>query len=92
MVPPSEHVKLLGVTINNALRFDPHVRGMCKKANQKIQAFGRLRQYIGKDRSKLLLNVVVLSNFSHCPLIWLFCIKTANNEINRSHKRALRTL
>ena len=33
-----------------------------------------------------------MSNFSYCPLIWLFCSKVANNEINRTHKRALRTL
>ena len=33
-----------------------------------------------------------MSNFSHCPLISLFCSKGANNEINRIHKRALRAL
>ena len=34
----------------------------------------------------------MMSNFSYCPLIWLFCSKAANNEINRTHKRASRTL
>ena len=33
-----------------------------------------------------------MSNFSYCPLIWLFCGKGANNEINRTHKQALRAL
>ena len=33
-----------------------------------------------------------MSNFSYCPLIWLFCSKGANSEINRTHKRALRAL
>ena len=33
-----------------------------------------------------------MSNLSYCPLIWLFCTKRANNEINRTHKRALRAL
>ena len=27
-----------------------------------------------------------------CPLIWMFCGKTSNREINRIHKRALRIL
>ena len=57
-----------------------------------MYAFGRLRSYLGEQKSKLLLNSVVMSNFSYCPLIWLFCSKVANNEINRTHKRALRTL
>ena len=33
-----------------------------------------------------------MSNFGYCPLIWMFCGKTANEEINRIHKRALRRL
>ena len=33
-----------------------------------------------------------MSNFRYSPLIWIFCGKTANKEINRVHKRALRIL
>ena len=33
-----------------------------------------------------------MSNFSYRPLIWLFCSNGENNEINRTHKRALRVL
>ena len=68
------------------------MKEICKKVNQKLYAFGRLRPFLGEQKSKLLLNSVVMSNFSYCPLIWLFCSKAANNEINRTHKRALRTL
>ena len=92
LIPSSEHVKLLGVNIDNSLKFETHVKEICKKVNQKLYAFGRLRPYLGEQKSKLLLNSVVMSNFSYCPLIWLFCSKVANNEINRTHKRALRTL
>ena len=45
----------------------------------------------GVDFSKRICRMV-MSNFSYCPLIWLFCSKVANNEINRTHKHALRTL
>ena len=33
-----------------------------------------------------------MTNFRYCPLIWMFCGRTANKEINRVHKRALRIL
>ena len=92
LITPSEHVKLLEVTSDNALKFDTHVHRTCKYANQKLHAFGRLRPYLGSDKSKLLSNTVVLSNFSYCPPVWLFCSNTANNGINRTHKRALRIL
>ena len=67
LITPSEHVKLLGVTIDNALRFDTHVHRICKKANQKLHAFGRLRPYLGSDKSELLSNAVVLSKFFLLP-------------------------
>ena len=34
LITQSEHVKLLGVTIDNSLKFDTHVQSICKKANQ----------------------------------------------------------
>ena len=80
------------MSIDNALKFDTHVQSVCKKANQKLHVFGRLRPYLGSDKSKLLISALVLSNSSYCPLIWLFCSKTANNDINRTQKRALRIL
>ena len=30
------------------------------------------------------------SQFSHCPLIWMFHSRRLNNKINRIHERALR--
>ena len=31
-----------------------------------------------------------MSAFKYCPLIWMFCNKTSNNQINKIHKRSLR--
>ena len=30
-----------------------------------------------------------MSTFTYCPLIWMYCSKTANNLINKIHKRGL---
>ena len=92
LITQSEHVKLLGVTIDNALKFDTHVHRISKKANQILHAFGRLRLHLGNEKLKLLLNAVGLSNFSYCLLIWLFCSKTVNTDINRTHKHPMRIL
>ena len=91
LIPSSKQVKLLGVNSDNSLNLEAHVKE-CRKVNQKVQAFGRLRPFIGEQKSRLLLSSVIMSNFSYCPLIWLFCSKGANNKINRTHKRAPRTL
>ena len=33
-----------------------------------------------------------MSTFTYGPLIWMFCGKTANNLINKTHKRSLRVI
>ena len=41
----SNNVKLLGITIDNELRFDKHVSNLCLKANRKLSALGRLARF-----------------------------------------------
>ena len=90
LIPSSNQVKLLGVNIDNSLKFEAHVKELCRKVN--LNAFIRLRPFLREQKSKLIFNSVIMSNFSYCPLIWLFCTKKAYNEINRTHKRALKAL
>ena len=92
LIPSSKQVKLLAVNIDNSLKVEGHIKELCRKVNQKVHAFERLRPFLGEQRSKLLFNSVVMSKFSYCPPIWLFCSKGVNNEINRTNKRALRAL
>ena len=91
-VKQSEHVKLLGVQIDNKFHFDKLVKELCQKINQKLCAFSRIRPFLNREKAKILLKSIVMSNFSYCPLIWMFCSKFANKEINRTNKRALRVL
>ena len=85
-------VKLLGITIDSKLKFDQHVAKLCQKANNKISAFSRVSHYLNEKQSRFLYNSFIMSQFNYCPLIWIFCGKVANNDLNRTHKRALRIL
>ena len=58
--------------------------------HQKLCAFSRIRPFLNREKAIILLKSIVMSNFSYCPLIWMFCSKFANKEINRTNKRALR--
>ena len=42
----SSSVKLLGVTIDNNLKFVEHVTKLCKKASQKLHALARIFKYV----------------------------------------------
>ena len=41
-------------------------------------------------KRKVLLKTFFESQFSYCPLLWMFCSRKLNNKINRLHERALR--
>ena len=38
----------------------------------------------------MLLRAFIESQFSYCPLIWMFHSRTLNNKINRLHEKVLR--
>ena len=92
IIPEQNKVKLLGVTIDQKLNFDSHVKSFCKKANQKVRALRRIRTFINFKSAKLIYNAYILSAFSYCPLIWTFCGKSANGLINNTHLRALKMI
>ena len=60
--------KLLGIHIDNKLTFEPHVRSLCKKASQKLNAFARIAYSLKFEQRKLLLNAFITSQFSYAPV------------------------
>ena len=83
-------VKPLGISVDDELKFDKHVKTLCQKVSRKVSAFSRVTPYIDERKGKILYNTFIMSNFNYCPLVWMFCGKTQNKEIDRVHKRALR--
>ena len=88
----SERVKLLGVNIDRNLNFEYHIANICKKANNKLTAIARFINLLSFDKSRTLIKAFVDSQFSYCPLVWMFHSRKMNNKINRLHERSLRIL
>ena len=86
----SPEEKLLGVTIDKNLNFNSHLSILCKKAGQKVTALARVTKLLPFYRSRELMKAFVESQFSHCPLVWMFCSRKMNRKINHIHERALR--
>ena len=82
--------KLLGTKFDSSLSFKGHITSVCKKANQKLHALTRIVNYMDLPKKKVLMKAFITSQFSYCPLIWMFHSRTLNNRINNIHERALR--
>ena len=81
---------LLGITTDSNLTFENHVRNICKKASQKLNALARIAPYMNIQKRTTVMKSFVTSQFSYCPLIWMFHSRRLNNKINSIHERALR--
>ena len=82
--------KLLGVKIDQELNFNEHMTLLCKKASQKLNALSRLASSMTFDQRRLIMNSFITSNFSYCPIVWMFHSRKLNERINYIHERSLR--
>ena len=92
IILPTESDKHLGIKVDWKLTFKEHIMNLCNCANRNVKALNRVKNVITNEQKKILFNSFLMSNFSYCPLIWMFCGKLANSQMNLIHKRALRAL
>ena len=78
----SNSVKLLGITIDKKLKFNERVTKICKKVSAKLHALVRISNFMSRDNLRLLVKSFVESQFSYCPLVWMFHSRALNNRIN----------
>ena len=76
--------------INNRLTFKSHAENLCKKAGQKLHALARIANYMDISKKRSIMNAFILSQFSYCPLIWMFRERKLNHRINKIYEDILR--
>ena len=92
IIKSEETVKLLGVTLDYKLDFDPHISNICKKAATQLNVLKRLKSFIGFKEKKILVQSFIYSNFDYCPLVWYFSSSKSLQKIEKLQERALRFL
>ena len=83
---------MVGVTLDNKLNFATHLLNITKNANKKFNALTRVQKYMTTDQKKLIFSSFIKSQFTYCPLIWMFCTKSSLGRMNNIHERCLRLL
>ena len=86
----SNNAKLLGITLDNKLKFDKHVYNFCSKANRKLSTLTRVAQFFPFKKKRVLFKAIIVSQFKYCPLLWMIHGRQINDKINKLYKRALR--
>ena len=92
LIESSKQQKLLGVPLDNNLKFEKHINNLCTKASQKLGALCRIYSFMSTGQKRIIMKAFINSQFGYCPLVWMSHNRKINNRINRIHERALRAL
>ena len=90
IIIPSDHIKVLGITLDDSLKFDLHIADMCKKASLQINALKRVSKFLTQDSPKSIYRSFIAANFNYCPISWIFCGKKNTTKLEKLQERALR--
>ena len=80
----SQSEKILGIILDNQLKFDKHVQDICQKASRILNALARVTNYTELLKGRILMNAFFKAQFNYCPAAWMFYSRSLNNKINQS--------
>ena len=88
----SQSEKILGIILDNQLKFGRHVENICQIASRKLNALAGVTNYMELLKRHILMNAYFKAQFNYCPAVWMFHSRSLNNKINRLHERCLRII
>ena len=65
----TQHEKLLGLTIDNKMKFDEHISRLCKKVCQKLHALARVSNFMNVEQHRKIMKDVIASKFGYCSVV-----------------------
>ena len=92
IIPCSNEVKLLGITVDNQLKFKKHIDELCKKAPYKLHVLRGIRGYVTVKKTRIIANAFIDSQFNYALLIWTSAGKTLINKICKIHHSTLQVI
>ncbi len=89
-IPCKNELKLLGITIDDKLKFDRQVDILCKNSAMQLNILYRFKgRFDSKEREKIY-HTFISSNCNYCTIVWHFCGKVNTKKIEKIQQRALR--
>ena len=92
VVKSKEHVRDLGVILNNTLTMEKHVLSVCKSAFFYLRHISRVRNYISECHTRLLVNVLIFSRIEFCASLLLGISKAVILKLQKVIRYSIRLI
>ena len=87
----SEH-SLLGITIDNQLRWDSHINNVCKTVSRRVFLLSKLRYIVDIDTRKLFFNVHIKHHIDYASVVWDGCSDVFKKRLNSLHRSGVKLI
>ena len=64
-----EH-RVLGITIDEELKWQPHIGNICKQVARNLFLLGQLRKYVDIDCRKLFFDAYLMAHINYASAVW----------------------
>ena len=81
---------MLGVTVDDMLKFDKQVVNTCRKVSQQIAVLKHMRNILPNDIRKNIYMPLNVRHFDCCAQTRHFCNKSSAEELEKENERAVR--
>ena len=89
-IPLVEEMELLGVTVDNKLKFEGQIKKICRKVSQQIAVLKRMKKLLPLKLRENLYRAFIAPHFNYCAESWHFCGNRLTEKLEKLNERALR--
>ena len=88
IIKSEQEVELLEVKIDNHLKFESHVKKMCKSASAQLNSLYRFKYILPYEVKYILIQSFIYASLNYCPLIWNFSLSKSLLKIDHIKKKS----
>ena len=92
IVTPSNHVRVLEVTISSDSSLDQHVLKVCATSFYRLRQLRRIRKSLNNESAATLVHAFVTSRVDYCNAVYAMSPQTITNRLQRVMNAAARVV
>ena len=82
-IPNCEEIELVGITMDNKLKFEKHIAKICRKVSQQTAVLKRMRNILPFETRSKIYMCFIAPHFKYCSETWHFCNKTTAAKLEK---------
>ena len=89
IIPIQDEMELLGITLDNKLKFEGQIHKICCKFSQQVAVLNRLKKILPFELRIDISCAFIALHFTYCSESWYHCSKRSSSKLEKINERAL---